>query len=253
MCWARGIGWSTRRASIRQAVGLFANSLGGANAELRVQRGAAHRRAVPAVDLRQPAADHRRRVGAQRLSDLPGPGALAMGSLVTGDNLFARSPVDADPQGRRPARVHRAHPRPTRGSTSTRASSWPQRPRRPGEGDHLVPGERRARADAGGLSAGVRAAAGGVLPRDAGQVIYHCDRSVLHDVVSAVFRMSHIAIGQENRTGHGHGHGHGPPGSIQGWISATMTRSDPAIAKRKCLQVLKNLECSCRLKVIGVV
>ena len=81
-------------------IGLFANSLGGGKRQLRVQRGAAHRGALPAVDLRQSAADHRRRAGAYRLPDLPG--ARRAGD---GQRGHRRKPVRPQPGGRPSART----------------------------------------------------------------------------------------------------------------------------------------------------
>ena len=74
-------------------------------------------------------------------------------------------------QGRGPAGVHRAHAgrhadrgQPERTTGRGGPVGW-------GKGNNVVPGERRARADAGVLSRGVRAAAGGILSAGPGWVV----------------------------------------------------------------------------------
>ena len=143
-------------------IGLFANSLGGANANYAFS---AEPR-IAALFLQSTFGNLQQIIAAELArSGYPtflAPGALAMGSVVTGENLFARSPVDTDQQGRRPTRVHRAYPRRHADRYRPERAVGRGGPGGRRERDDLVPGERRARADAGGLPAGVRAAAGGI-------------------------------------------------------------------------------------------
>ena len=95
MCLARGTGWSTRRGSIRQADRPLRQLAGRRECQLRVQRGAAHRGPFLQStfgNLQQIIAAELARNG---YPTFLAPAALAMGSVVTGENLFARSPVDA--------------------------------------------------------------------------------------------------------------------------------------------------------------
>ena len=151
-------------------IGLFANSLGGANANYAFSE----EPRVAALFLQSTFGNLQQVIAAELERD-GYPTFLAPGALVDGQRGHRRQPVRPQPagrhpQGRRPSRVHRAHPgrHPDRHQPERAVGRGGPGGRR--ERDDLVPGERRARADAGGLSAGVRAAAGGVLPGGAGQV-----------------------------------------------------------------------------------
>ena len=151
-------------------IGLFANSLGGANANyafsaepriaaLFLQSTFGNLQQIISAELR-----------AQRLPDLPGARRAGDGQRGHRRKPVRPQPGGDDPGGGRPARVHRTHPRryPDRYRPERAVGRGGPGGRR--EGHDLVPGERRARADTGGLSGGVRAATGGVLPGGAGRV-----------------------------------------------------------------------------------
>ena len=131
--------------------------------QLRIQRGAA----IAALFLQSTFGNLQQIIAAELACNgyptFLAPAALAMGSVVTGENLFARSPVDAvrNDAGRPIYIVHtRADTRIDIGQSEQLAAAAQAAG---ANVDDLVPGERRACADAGGLPAGVRAAAGGIL------------------------------------------------------------------------------------------
>ena len=150
-------------------IGLFANSMGGANANYAFSeepRVAALFLQSTFGNLQQVIATELARNG---YPTFLAPAALAMGSVVTGENLFARSPVETIQKaaGRPVYIVHtRADTRIDIGQSEQLAAAAQAAGAKVTD---LVPGERRARADAGSLSAGVRAAAGGVLQGGVGR------------------------------------------------------------------------------------
>ena len=151
-------------------IGLFANSLGGANANYAFSE----EPRIAALFL-QSTFGNLQQVLAAELTRAGYPTFLAPGALVDGQHRHRRQPVRPQPAGRRPqgcrpTHLHRAHPgrhadqhRPER--AVGRGGPGGRRERY-----NLVPGERRARADAGSLPAGVRAAAGGVLQAVSGTI-----------------------------------------------------------------------------------
>ena len=154
-------------------IGLLANSLGGANANYAFS---AEPR-IAALFLQSTFGNLQQIIAAesrtQRLSDLPRPRRVGNGQHGHRRKPVRPQPGRRRPRGRRPAHIHCAHPRrhpdryrPER--TVGRSSPGGRRQR-----DHLVPGERRARADAGSLSRGVREAAGGILPGGADAINDH--------------------------------------------------------------------------------
>ena len=111
-------------------IGLFANSLGGANANYAFSE----EPRIAALFLQSTFGNLQQIIAAELARNgyptFLAPAALAMGSVVTGENLFARSPVEAV-RSEQAGPCTSCIPAPTRGSISARASSWPRQPRRP--------------------------------------------------------------------------------------------------------------------------
>ena len=145
-------------------IGLFANSLGGANANYAFS---AEPR-IAALFLQSTFGNLQQiisaELGAQRLPDLPGARRAGDGQRDHRGKPVRPQPGGDDPGGGGPPRVHRPHPgrHPDRYRPERAVGRRGPGGRR--EGDDLVPRERRTRADPGGLSAGVRTAVGGILP-----------------------------------------------------------------------------------------
>ena len=139
MCWARGIGWSTRRDWIRQ--GRPFRELAGrgdTNYAFRAER------ASPRCSCSPPSAictDHRRRADTQWLPDLPRARHAGDGQRRHRRKPVRPQPGGRRPQGRRPAHLHRTHPGRHADRYRPERTVGRSRPGGRRESDHLVPGE----------------------------------------------------------------------------------------------------------------